>query len=92
MNELSLVVPLSLLPADVEPSEVLATLQDSAELRAMMEQMKGTYNSLIVLFRSQAANLKLILDEVDDEFEKVKALRGLASKMRDAADALAELL
>jgi hypothetical protein len=89
-NEIQLVVPLSALPQDTEltPESVMRTLSDSVNARAEAQQHKDSYNALIQTIQSAGNSLTLILDEVDNEFEKVKALRKFAAELKDLGGSL----
>lgn len=82
---ISIVVPLDVLPKGMTlDSETLIsalTNYESATLKA--ERTQAEYNSLVSQVKSIGANLELILNEVDDPFEKVRALRNLVTELKE---------
>lgn len=84
MSELSIVIPLSMLPPDfpLETTELLAALTESGKLRQDVEQFKSRYNALVREWNTAGNSLELILDEVEG-FEKARALRAFVQTLKD---------
>lgn len=90
MSELSLLVPLKELPADTNLTAegVLRAITDAAEAKTLAEHYRKMYEQLSASMRSAGSSLSLILDEVDGEYEKIKALRQFAAELKEAGGTL----
>lgn len=90
MSELSILVPLQALPADttLTSESILSTLTDSLAARSQVEHLEQKCDHLLNMFRNAGSSLALILDEVEDEYEKLKALRKFAVELKEAGAAL----
>lgn len=84
MSELQIVIPLSLLAGaqDLSTEGIIAYLEDTRAAREAMQHYKDQYNALAERVRSAGNSLTLILDEVNDDFERAKALRNFAQEMK----------
>lgn len=91
MSELSLVVPLSALPEGIELTSegLLTALSDVEKHREAVEhykieseQRREQYNALVAQVGAAGRDLVRILDEIEDEYDKARALRTYASEMQ----------
>jgi len=85
MSEIQIILPLSMFEGvhDFTPQSIVEHLQASTELLDDYVQLTNSYNSLVRTMNSTGKSLELILDEVDDSYEKAKALRKLASELKE---------
>ena len=99
MSEISIVIPLSVFDSDVgnvgnggsgtslplSPKEIVEALRNSAKAKTEIEAAQQKTETLKNLLLTSARNLRLILDEVQDPFDKAQALRQLSKEMQDIA-------
>lgn len=93
MSEIQIIVPMSAFAEGTEltPAGIAATLQDTVAARAEAEQTKVRYNTVVSDLRSAGNSLSLILTEVDDEYEKLKALRRFAEELKQYGQTVREM-
>ena len=84
MSEITINVPLDALAGakTLDAAGIQEYLGNAVLLADTAKQAVNQYNSIINQFHSAAKSLQLILDEVDDPFEKAQALRRLAQEMQ----------
>lgn len=93
MSDIQILIPLSALPEGTTLTaeginEALGGIVDS---RAEIDQMKARYNELADAVKSSGKNLNLILDDINDSFERAKALRRFAAVMISLGDSVREM-
>lgn len=93
MSNIQIIIPLDILPEGtaLTAESVLAVITESEKHRETAEQYKQMYNMLAQQMASAGKSLALILDEVDDQFEKAQALRGFAQELTQLGRGVREL-
>ena len=88
MSEISIVIPLASLAGagNISPGEILQTLQNSLHLKKQLETEQNRADNLKKMLHLAGRNMQLILDEVQDPFDKAQALRGLSKELQDIAN------
>jgi len=83
MSEMSLIVPLSILPEGtaLTVEGLITSIADSAKHLEAAEHYRQRYNNLQTVIASAGNSLTLILTEVEGEFEKLQALRAFAAEL-----------
>lgn len=84
-NEISLVIPLSALAgvSNLEPHKIVEVLTKSVERERELEETKSRLEVVSKMLASYGRSLKLIVEEVNDPYEKAQALRKLSKEMQD---------
>ena len=85
-SEIQLIVPLSLLAGVklLTPEAISEHLQQFGRVASELEERDAQLAALQGVFCSCARSISLILDEVDDPYEKAQALRKLSADMLEA--------
>lgn len=86
-EEISIVLPLSAIAgaSTLAPSEIVRALQNSVRMKAEIDAAEKRVENLKKLLALAGRNMTLILDEVNDPFEKAQALRKLSKELQDIA-------
>lgn len=93
MSDIQVIIPLSALPEGTTLTaeginEALGGIVDS---RAEADHYKEKYNELVATAKAAGKSLELILDEVNDSFERAKALRGFVAELKSFGNGLREM-
>jgi len=68
-----------------------AALMDTTASRAEADYWKEKYDNLVHMMKNAGKGLELILDEVEEPFERVKALRSFAKELKELGASLRKI-
>jgi len=93
VSDIQIIIPLSVLgtASSLTPEEISRTLNNATAYQQAAERYRELVNVMVVQFQSAARDLLRILDEVDDPWHRVQALRQLAADMQEAAQNTREI-
>jgi len=86
MSEIQIILPLSAIAGistDLNAQTIMQNLNDSMQYKQDLNSLIEAYNNLVYTLNGAGRNIDLILDEVDDQYEKARALRKLAAEFKN---------
>ena len=88
MNEIQIIVPLSVFNGaeNLTPETILERLHNVLVLKDRLAQSEERYVKLVKAMISYGNSIQLILNEIDNPFDKAVALRKLAAEMKEVAE------
>lgn len=83
-NEIRISLPLSAIQGadSMSPAALVEFLSNAVDIRADRDQVVMEYNQLVDSTNSAGRNLERILDEVSNDWDRVRALRQFAAEMK----------
>ena len=93
MTDVQILLPLSVVQGaeNLTAEGIAEYLSNAVHFKIEADSHKARYNALVQRVQAAGRDLERILDEVDDGYEKVRALRNYARQMKEEGQSVREI-